>query len=64
VERLAGRELVVLQLLAVGYTPAQIDRLLDEPGATGDALQQARAVLGGEVLAWVLAEARRRGLIV
>ena len=60
---LTGREPVVLQLLAVGYAPAQSDALLEEGGAAAAALRAARAALGGEGPAWVLDEATRRGLI-
>jgi hypothetical protein len=62
--RLGPRDLLALQLVARGYTPAQIDDLLEAPGATNTSLLTARAVLGGETLAWVLAVARHRGLIL
>ena len=63
-DALTGRALVVLQLVARGYSTAQIDALFETAGATQDAIRRARVALGGELLAWVLAEAKRRGLVV
>ncbi len=62
---LTGAELVALQLLALGYVPAEIARL--RAAAVTDVLrdlERAFAALAAPTARLAIGEARRRGLIV
>ena len=63
--RLGGRELVLLQLLARGYAPHQVAALRgeDEAAILAD-LRRALAALAAATVREALAAARRRGLLV
>jgi ATP/maltotriose-dependent transcriptional regulator MalT len=62
---LSGRELVVLHLLAVGYSREQITGLLWVPAAALELLERsARAALGVATAEEAVELARRRRLII
>jgi DNA-binding CsgD family transcriptional regulator len=62
---MGGRVLLLLQLLARGYSLGQVAALLRENDAALHAdLERARAVLGAPTVAAAIAEAKRLGLIV
>ena len=63
-ERLSGRELALLQVLARGYALGQASRLFGaEEGDVVRDLRRAGRALGASTLPAAIAEARRRGLI-
>jgi len=66
-ERLAPRELMALQLAAIGYSAAQVNYLFARtfgPGTSGyELLERAVRALDAVGIPGAIAEARRRGLI-
>jgi hypothetical protein len=63
--RFGDRELLVLQLLGAGYSPAQVSALVVvSPDEVARAARHARERLGAASVSEAIAVGRRRGLIL